>query len=61
MGAWAVEYYLALWISQYSNKDFLDTDDQNFNRLAAFEDAQITYLTRFCKQKYNFPLPTWMP
>jgi len=63
MGAWSVEYYLALWIAQYSNRNFLQAPGNNPNsyRQAALDIAQVTRLTRFCRDIFTGPLPTLMP
>ena len=63
MGAWAVQYYLSLWIAQYSNPSFLVASGSNPNayRQAALDDAEVTYLTRFCKETYTEPKPTLIP
>jgi hypothetical protein len=59
MGAWAIQHYLALWIAQYGDRAFLASPD-NY-RLAALQDAEVTRLTRFCKELYTEPTVTLMP
>jgi len=63
MGAWAVQHYLALWIAQYGDRDFLTplAGDHNTYRLAALQDAEVTRLTRFCKEVYIAPTTTLVP
>lgn len=63
MGAWTIQYYLALWIARYGDSAFLKTQagGPNAYRLAAFQDAEVTYLTRFCKETYIELMPTFVP
>jgi len=63
MGAWAIQYYLALWIAQYGDHSSLAATgvDANAYRLAALQDAEVTRLTRFCKEIYIEPTTTLMP
>jgi hypothetical protein len=63
MGSWAIQHYLALWIAQYGDHAFLTAQggDQNRYRLAALQDAEVTRLTRFCKEIYIEPTTTLVP
>jgi len=63
MGAWAIHHYLALWIAQYGDPNFLTAPegDPNAYRLAALQDAETTRLTRFCKEIYVEPTTTLIP
>jgi hypothetical protein len=60
MGAWAIHHYLALWIAQYGDQNFLhaDGDDPEYYRQIALEDAETIRLIRFCKEVYTKPAPT---
>lgn len=59
MGTCAIQHDLALWIAQYGDRAFLAYPD-NY-RLAALRDAEVTRLTRFCKEVYTEPTVTLMP
>jgi hypothetical protein len=63
MGAWTIQYYLALWIAQYGDRAFLHApgDDPAAYRRAALEDADVTRLTRFCREDYSELGPTLIP
>lgn len=63
MGAWAIQHYLALWIAQYSDRAFLvaPANSPETYRLAALRDAEVTRLTRFCKEIYTEPTVTLTP
>jgi hypothetical protein len=63
MGAWAIQHYLALWMAQYSDRAFIVSSGSSPDtyRLAAFRDAEVTRLTRFCKEIYAKPTATSAP
>jgi hypothetical protein len=63
MGSWAIDYYLALWIAQYGDRDFLRASgsDPDRYRRAALDHAQVTRLTRFCEDLPIGPEPTLSP
>lgn len=62
MGAWSVQYYLALWIGQYGDRQFLKVPggDPNAYRQAALNDSQQTREVRFCLDPAP-PIPTLIP
>lgn len=63
MGAWAISHYLALWIAQYGDRAFLapQSGSPDLFREAALQRAEITRLTRFCKEIYAEPTITLAP
>lgn len=63
MGAWAIQHYLALWIAQYSDREFLTSSSNapDAYRLAALRDAEVTRLTRFCKEVFTELTITLVP
>lgn len=63
MGAWAIQHYLALWITQYGDREFLTSSSNapDAYRLAALRDAEVTRLTRFCKEGYGEMTVTLSP
>ncbi|HRJ57456.1 MAG TPA: hypothetical protein PK152_07540 [Anaerolineales bacterium] len=63
MGAWAISHYLALWIAQYGDRAFLVSQSGSPERFreAALQQAEITRLTRFCKEIYAKPTTTLAP
>lgn len=63
MGAWAISHYLALWIAQYGDRAFLSPQSEPLERFreAALQQAEITRLTRFCKEVYTEPTSTLSP
>ncbi|MBI3739599.1 MAG: hypothetical protein HY258_11180 [Chloroflexi bacterium] len=62
MGSWSVQYYLALWIAQYGDREFLKApgSDPNLYRQMALDDSQITRSVRFCLDPAP-PEPTLIP
>lgn len=63
MGAWAISHYFALWIAQYGDRAFLtpQSGSPDLFREAALQQAEITRLTRFCKEVYTEPATTLAP
>lgn len=63
MGAWAISHYLALWIAQYGDRDFLAPQNgpPDYFREAALQQAEIIRLTRFCQEIYSEPTVTLSP
>lgn len=63
MGAWSIQYYLALWIAQYGDRAFLmpPSGSPNRYREASLQQAELIRLTRFCKEVYDEPTITLAP
>jgi hypothetical protein len=63
MGAWSIQYYLALWIAQYGDRAFLTPPNGSPNRYreASLEQAELIRLTRFCMEVYDDPATTLIP
>jgi len=55
MGAWSIQYYLALWVAEYADPGFMGSskDGTDHYRRLMLEHSRITFLTRFCKEKYS--------
>jgi hypothetical protein len=62
MGAWSVQYYLALWIGQYGDHEFLKSPgaDPNLYRQEALNASQMLRNKRFCLDPAP-PAPTLTP
>ena len=60
MGSWAVQYYIQLWLAQYSDPVYLSAPvpDPNFYRQTLLDEANYTRGSRFCEDPVTDPTPT---
>jgi hypothetical protein len=59
MGAWAVQYYLDLWLAEHSDRTFLrpSSGDPNGYRSLALANAETIRASRFCSEPTATPGP----
>ena len=52
---------LKISLKKLADEEVASTGNQNTYRLAALQDAEVTRLTRFCKEIYIAPTTTLVP